>query len=122
MKKTNLSLYYLAGYLVPTGIGLLFAPQLVFKLLFSNGEYGDVIPRLSGGLILSLGIIVVQIIRLKVEALYTTTLVVRAVLIAILGWLYVRTGDPFFLAVGAVVALGIALTGTSYFLDHKRTA
>ncbi len=47
MKKTHLSLYYLVGYLIPAGIGLIAAPQFVLKLLLSNGDYGDVMPRRS---------------------------------------------------------------------------
>jgi hypothetical protein len=121
MSKTRLSLFYLAGYIVPTGVLLIVAPQLVFKLLFSNhgAEYGDAIPRLAGGLALALGIIVVQIIRLKIDALYLTTVGVRVILVALLLWIYSFTRDPFFLAVTGVVGFGMALTGTSYLLDRK---
>ena len=120
MHRTRLSLFYLAGYLVPTGLALTFAPDLVFKLLFATGQYGDAIPRLAGGLILALGIIVVQIIRHRLDVLYPTTVAVRFVLLAILGWLYARTGDPFFMAVFGVVGLGVLLTGGSLLLAMRR--
>jgi len=42
MIRTRLSLFYLAGYLIPAGLLLLFAPTFALRLLLSNGEYGDV--------------------------------------------------------------------------------
>jgi uncharacterized protein YjeT (DUF2065 family) len=69
-----LSLFYLAGYLLPTGLLLLVAPRVTLRLLQSNGDYGsDVFVRVAGLLLLAIGIIVVQIIRRRVEALYPTT-------------------------------------------------
>ena len=79
MRRTRLSLFYLAGYLLPTGLLLLVAPRVTLRLLQSNGDYGsDVFVRVAGLLLLAIGIIVVQIIRRRVEALYPTTLLVRA--------------------------------------------
>ena len=48
MKRTHFSLYYLIGYAIPSGLLLLIAPQVAFRLLLSNGAYGDVLPRLLG--------------------------------------------------------------------------
>ena len=45
MKKTRLSLFYLAGYLIPSGLVLMFAPTPALRLLRSTGQYGDVMPR-----------------------------------------------------------------------------
>lgn len=120
MHRTRLSLFYLAGYLIPTGLALLFTPDLAFKMLFATGSYGDVIPRMAGGLLLALGIIVVQIIRHRVDVLYPTTVAVRLVLLAVLGWLYARTSDPFFLIVMGVVGLGVLLTGGSLLLAMRQ--
>jgi len=119
MRRTRLSLFYLAGYLLPTGLLLLAAPRVTLRLLLSTGYYGDVFPRVAGLLLLAIGIIVVQIIRLRVELLYSTTLMVRAVfLLGFLGF-YRYTRDPLFLVLLAVVGLGVALTGTSYWLDRR---
>jgi uncharacterized protein YjeT (DUF2065 family) len=84
MQRTRLSFYYLAAYLVGAGIALIFVPSLALKLLFASGHYGDVMPRLLGVVLLALGIVIVQIIRYKVEVLYTTTLFVRAIIVAVL--------------------------------------
>ena len=70
MKKTHLSLYYLVGYLIPGGVALIIAPQWALKLLFSTGNYGDVLPRLVGVILLALGMVILQIVRLHVDVLY----------------------------------------------------
>ena len=122
MKRTRLSLFYVAGYLLATGLLWLIAPRATFRLMFSNGDYGsDVFPRVAGLLLLGIGIIVVQIIRLRAEILYPTTLMVRSVFLAGFLGFYWYTRDPLFLVVLGVVGLGVALTGTSYWLDrHQR--
>lgn len=120
MKRTRLSLFYLAGYLLPTGLLWLVIPGPTFRLMLSNGDYGsDVFPRVAGLLLIGIGIFVVQIIRLRAESLYSTTLMVRcAFLVGFLGF-YVQTHDPLFLVVLGVVAIGFLLTGTSYLLDRR---
>src|SRR3970040_1728257 len=103
MKRTHLSLYYLVGYLIPAGIALITVPQIALKLLLSNGAYGDVLPRLVGVVLLALGIIVLQIVRLHIDALYTTTLMARAVILVCLFGLYLYARDPLFLVLIGVV-------------------
>ena len=122
MKKTRLSLFYLAGYLIPAGLLLLFAPQFSTKLLFSNGEYGDVFPRLAGMLLIGIGILVIQIIRFRLEVLYTTTLAIRVFFCVCFVGFYAISQDPFFLVLLAIVAFGLILTGTSYLLDRRSKA
>jgi len=78
MKRTHMSLYYLIGYLIPGGTALLSSPQLTLKLFFSNTDYGDVLPRLVGMLMLALGIFVLQAVRHRLEVLYSTALIVRS--------------------------------------------
>ena len=119
MKRTHLSLYYLVGYLIPAGIALITVPQLALKLLLANGTYGDVLPRLLGVVLLALGIIVLQIIRLHVDALYSTTLIARSVILVCLLGLYIYARDPLFLTLLGIVGLGFILTGVSYWLDRR---
>lgn len=119
MRRTHLSLYYLAGYLVVAGIALIATGQLAMRLLLSNGEYGDALPRLLGVVLLALGIVIVQIIRHRLEVLYSTTLVVRGLILAVLAGLFVATRDPFFLVLIGIVGLGVLVTGTSYVLDRR---
>jgi uncharacterized protein YjeT (DUF2065 family) len=119
VRRTHLSLYYLAGYLLPAGLLLLLAPTLATKLLLSNQTYEEPPLRLAGLLLVALGILIVQIIRHRVEALYTTTLVVRFVISLGLLSLLVSTGNPFFGVVLVIVLVGIAFTGMSYLVDRR---
>ena len=120
MRRTNLSLYYLAGYLIHAGTLLLLVPDFATKLLLSNRSYDDAPFRLAGILLIGLGILVTQIIRHRLEVLYPTTVVIRLLISATLIGLYLETRDPFFLVVLTVVVIGIVLTATSFVLDRRR--
>jgi uncharacterized protein YjeT (DUF2065 family) len=119
VKRTHLSLFYLAGYLLPAGTLLLLVPDVATKLLLSNRTYDDAPFRLAGVALIGLGILVVQMIRYRLEVLYPTTIVIRLLISATLLSVYFRTSDPFFLVVLAVVVIGIVLTGSSYLLDRR---
>lgn len=73
----------------------------------------------GSGILLVIGILIVQIIRYRLEMLYATTLVARALISATLLWLFVSTGDPFFAVILVIVLIGVALTGVSYVLDRR---
>jgi hypothetical protein len=122
MHRTHLSLYYLVSYLTVAGLALFLAPGFALSLLLSNGDYGNVFPRLAGMLLLGLAILVGQIIRLRIEALYPTTLIVRLFFLVSFVFLFVISGDPFFLVVFAIVAVGVILTGASYLRDRQAAA
>lgn len=114
-----MSLYYLATYLLAAGIALILAPSLALTVLFASGHYGDVMPRLLGVVLLALGIVIVQIIRHRVEVLYTTTLIVRVFIVAVLAALLIYARDPLFISLLVVVGCGMVLTGTSYLSDRR---
>ena len=122
MSKTRLSLYYVATYLTVGGIGFMFLPQTMLTLFFSNGTYSDVILRFNGVLLLSIGILVIQIIRHQVSELYGATLIVRAIILITLVALYFISRDPLMIVLLGIVGLGFVLTLTSYILDHKASA
>jgi uncharacterized protein YjeT (DUF2065 family) len=119
MRRTHLSLYYLIGYVVPSGLLLFFAPTFTTQLLFSNQDYSEPALRLAGLVLLALGVFIIQLVRHHVEVMYTTTLVVRSMLSFGLAYLFVSTGNPFFGVVLATVLFGVALTGISYLLDRR---
>ncbi len=119
MTKTRWSLFYLAGYLFPAGLGLLLVPRLTLKLLLSNGEYSDVMVRLAGMFLVGLGIIVVQLIRLRAEALYSTTLIIRVFFCVCILTFYFLSDDPLFLVMLGIVGLGLAITASCYLAEHR---
>ena len=77
------------------------------------------LPRLLGTVLLSIGAIFVQIVRMHIEELYTTTIVVRVPLMAVNLWLFTYSGNPLFLTLFVIVTLGVVLTVTGYVLDQR---
>jgi hypothetical protein len=122
MSLTRLSLYYVVAYLAVAGFALLLVPSFALSLLLSKGSYGDVMPRFVGMTLLGLDILVFQIVRLRVEQLYLTTLIVRVFFLVVLAGLFVISADPFFLVVFAIVGVGVAMTGYSYARERRAQA
>jgi hypothetical protein len=119
MSRTRLSLFYLGSYLSIIGIGLLLAPRETLKILQSNGDYGDVFPRVAGMLMSGLGLSIFGLIRARSSELYPATLFIRVYFVACIGAFYAMTRDPLFLLLVSIVGLGFALTLGSYLLDRK---
>ncbi len=119
MPKTRLSLYYLATYLLFGGFGFLLTPRLATKLLLSNADFDTMILRVLGMLMMGLGFLIVQVIRLRVSALYASTLIMLGVFRICLMAFFMMTYNPFFLINLVIVVIGIALTSWSLFADRK---
>ena len=62
MPTMRLSLFYLAGYLLPVGLLLMVVPQLTMRLLLTNHAYDDLGLRLGGVFAVALGMGVVSMI------------------------------------------------------------
>lgn len=119
MSKTRLSLFYLGTYLAVIGFGLLFAPRATLKILQSNGEYGDVFPRVAGMLMSGLGLSIFGMIHARSSELYPATLFMRVYFIACIVAFYAMTSDPLFVVLVGIVGLGFALTLAAYLLDRR---
>jgi hypothetical protein len=118
MRRTRLSLYYLAGYLTLGGFALLLIPSQTLHFLLASGHYGQIFPRFTGMLMSGLGLNIAGIIRARAQVLYPATLFVRSFFIICLIVFYWLSSDPLFLVVLGVVLLGVGLTLTSYLLDR----
>ena len=103
----RVTLVYLASYLTLGGIGLLFAPDVALALLLSNGEYGDVMPRVVGMFMLVLSLLVTAFIRHGDYRYYSTTILARSFIVVVLTFLYFWTTDPLFLVLDGIVLLGL---------------
>jgi hypothetical protein len=119
MNRTRLSLHYLYGYLIVIGLALLFFPKEGLRLLLSNGDYGDVMPRFAGMLMAGLGLSIFGIVSTRAEELYPRTLMIRAFFLICIAAFYLKTHDPFFLLLLAVVGFGFVWTGLSYLTERK---
>ena len=122
MERARKSLYYLAGYLILIGLGLLLVPDLTLRLLLSNGHYGEVFPRLAGMLMSGLGMTIAGIIRARAQVLYPATLGVRLYFIVCLVALYAMSSDPVFLVILGIVVVGLVFTLTSHLADRAKAA
>jgi uncharacterized membrane protein YoaK (UPF0700 family) len=118
-ERTRLSLFYLAGYLVPAGVALILLGNVPLDLLGSNHDYGDAITRVLGVVLLALGVLVIQMIRHRLDVLYPTTIAVRAAILTVLVVAYAQNRDPVWLVLFAVVGIGVLFTGISYLLDRR---
>ena len=114
-----MSLFYLAGYLVPAGVALILFGNAPLDLLGSNHDYGDAITRVLGVVLLALGVLVIQMIRHRLDVLYPTTIIVRLAILTVFVVAYANSRDPVWLVLFAVVAIGVLFTGISYLLDRE---
>lgn len=103
----RLTLVYLTGYLAVGGIGLLFVPDVALALLLSNGEYGDIMPRLVGMFMLVLSGLIGSFVRHDDYSYYSTTIYARSFIVVTMTVLYFRTDDPLFVVLDAIVLLGL---------------
>ena len=118
MNRTRVSLYYLGSYLTIIGIALLVAPRATLSILQSNGDYGDIFPRVAGMMMSGLGFSIFGMIGARSEQQYPTTLLVRTYFLICLVAFYAATSDPMFVVLGAIVALGVVMTLGSYLADR----
>jgi hypothetical protein len=118
MNRTRVSLYYLGSYLTIIGIALLVAPRTTLSILQSNGDYGDIFPRVAGMLMSGLGFSIFGMIGARSEQQYPTTLLVRTYFLICIAAFYAATSDPMFVVLGAIVALGFVMTLGSYLVDR----
>ncbi len=103
----RISLAYVASYLLVGGAGFAFAPALTLRLFLSDGEYGDVMPRVVGMFMLALGGFVAEFVRRGDLTYYPFTVYARSLIVVFLAFLYLRSRDPLFLLVLGIVLLGL---------------
>ena len=103
----RLTFLYLGSYLVAGGLGFLVLPEFTLRLLLADGSYGDVMPRLVGVFMAALGGAVVQFLRAGDYRYYTYTVLARALIVAALTALYVKTRDTLFVSLNVIVLVGL---------------
>ena len=103
----RLTLIYLASYLLGGGFGLLIFPELTLQLLLSNGAYGDIMPRLVGVFMIALGGASLQFVLARDYRFYGYTIVARVFIIVAMTALYLKSRDPLFLVLDAIVLVGL---------------
>jgi hypothetical protein len=117
---TRASLFYVASYLVSSGLAMTLSPQLALDMLGSNGHYETTFVQMCGLFVIGLAALVIQTIRHRLVVLYPTIIGVRVAFCCGYVVLYERTRDPFFLAVLAIVGLGLLLSSVCFVIDRRR--
>ena len=120
--RIRLCIWYVAGYLVLSGVALLLAPRGALAAMLTNTDYGNIMPRWVGMLSVAMGTLVGQIVRLRIAALYPLSFFMPAAMLVGFVGLYLQSANPLFLVVSAVVGVGVAATGTSMLLARARDA
>lgn len=119
MRWTRLSLFYLMSYLGLGGLALLAAPDTALRLLGAREAYPAALARFLGAFMLAFAVVVVQIVRHRVESMYSATLMARTLLLTTIVGLYLESGDPLFLALTGIVGLGMLLTTLGFVSDRR---
>jgi hypothetical protein len=103
----RLTFIYLASYLLVGGLGFLVLPELTLRLLLSNGNYGDVMPRLVGTFMVALGGVILQFVWARDYRYYRYAIIARIFIVVALTVLYFKARDPLFLVLDAIVLVGL---------------
>ncbi len=116
-QRTRLCIWYVAGYLVFSGLALLLAPRAALAAMLSDTDYGLVMPRWVGMLSVALGTLVGQVVRQRIVVLYPLSFFMPAAMLVGFVGMYLQSANPLFLAVSAVVGMGVVATGASMLVD-----
>ena len=107
MKAKKITLTYLVTYLAIGGIGFTLFPNQTLELFLSNGDYGDIMPRMTGMFMCALSFLIFRIIRNEDWHYYSATIYVRSTIVLILSWLYYKSSDPMLLILMGIVLIGL---------------
>lgn len=98
---------YLSTYLAVGGIGFAFFPTQILQLFLSNGDYGDIMPRIVGMFMCALSFLIFKILRNEDWKYYSATIYVRSLIVIFLFVLFYKSGDPMLLVVNGIVLIGL---------------
>ena len=118
--NTRGSLVFVVSYLLLTGLGLILPPRETLQLMGSSVDYGDIMPRWVGMFSVALAAVIGQVLRHRLTVLYPLGFFMPGAMLFGFVGLYAKSVDKLFLVVAAVVAVGVAMTGASLWLERKR--
>ena len=115
----RIAFVYLISYLAVAAVGFSLFPKLTFQLFLSNGEYGDILPRLLGAMMGVLSFLLFAVYRNGDWPKYSPyTMVARTPLVLFILYLYYLSADPMFLIIDAIVLLGLVTTAVGTVLQR----
>ena len=113
MKK--ITWIYLASYLCFGGFGFAFAPEIALKLFMSSGEYGDIMPRVAGLFMLTLGSLIGTMTYNNDLRYFGFSVIARSGMVTFFAWLFSMSKDPLFIIISVIVLIGL-LPSRYFFL------
>ena len=120
MKK--ITLLYLYSYLFLGGFGLAVTPSIALEIFMSNGDYGEIMPRIVGMFMIVLGFFIFQFVKNNDYKYYPQTIIARTFIVIFLSYLYSQTSDPFFITVNVIVLVGLLPSIYVYFVGKQNNA
>ncbi len=116
MKK--ITWIYLASYLSIGGFGFAFAPEIALKLFMSSGDYGDIMPRVAGLFMLTLGSLIGTMTYNNDLRYYGFSVIARTGMVVFFAWLFSMSKDPLFIIISVIVLIGL-LPSWYFFLTKS---
>jgi hypothetical protein len=113
---------YVVAYLLLTGLALALVPRQALALMGATADYGVVMPRWVGMFSIALATVIGRALHHRLTVLYPLGFFMPGAMLFGFASMYVQSRDPLFLAVSAVVAVGVVLSGTCLWLDRRRGA
>jgi uncharacterized protein YjeT (DUF2065 family) len=114
----KISWIYLASYLSIGGIGFAFIPEPTLRLFLSNGDYGDIMPRVVGMFMLALGGLIATMTINNDLRYYPYAVFIRTGMIVFLSWLYMMSKDPLFIVILSIILIGL-LPSWYFYLEKS---
>ena len=115
----RIAFVYLISYLAVAAVGFGLFPKLTFDLFLSNGDYGEILPRLLGAMMGVLSFLLFVIYREGDWPKYSPyTMMARTPLVLFIFYLYAVSRDPMFLIINAIVLLGLVTTAVGTVLER----
>ena len=110
---------YLTTYLCIGGIGFAFIPDMTLKLFLSNGDYGNIMPRVAGIFMIALGGLIGTMTYNNDLRYYSYSVFIRTGLVAFFVWLFIISSDPLFIVILAIVLIGLLPSWYLYLSQSK---
>lgn len=96
-------------------------PGQVLEIFLSNGNYGDIMPRMTGMFMCALSFLIYRILRNEDWHYYSATIYVRSAIVLVMAWLFYKSGDPMFLILIGIVLIGLIPSIVIHLKGRKRT-
>jgi hypothetical protein len=115
----RLTLFYVSTYPLVGGLGLAFCPETALRFFLSNGNYGDIIPRVAGMLMIGLSGLIALMAYHRDYRYYPYSISIRGFFVLFFFFLYFRSDDPLFLVLNVIILVGLVPSIYTLAFDRR---